>query len=90
MMVMCVLRFRPRGWVPVLRRYILSEDKNSFYLLQIYSELRRELALGFLSEEDRSAARELVGVAAARHAKGAKNPNKKLVEASAKAVLGDD
>jgi hypothetical protein len=36
MMVMCVLRFRPRGWVSFVRQYILGEDKNSFYLGEVY------------------------------------------------------
>jgi hypothetical protein len=90
MMLMCVLRFRPRGWVSLVRRYMLSQDKNSFYLGTVYGELRRQLAIGFLSEDERSEIRELVGVAVARHAVGAKKPNRKLVEKYAKATLGND
>lgn len=89
MMVMCVLRYRPRGWITVVKHHILSEDRNSVYLAEVYRELRQQLAIGFVSEEERFQIRELVGVALARHAKGAKNPSSKMVEAAAKAVLDD-
>jgi predicted MPP superfamily phosphohydrolase len=81
---------KPLGWEKEVERFIVRENKNSFYLNQIYFATRHEFKTSFSTERTRQDLRRLAAMAVAKHETGAKHPNLQLIEKAAKAVLDKD
>ncbi len=84
--MLIMIRQKSPGWETETEQYILQEDKNSFYLRSIFVALRSEYRIGFHTERTKQLLRRLTGLAIAKHG-GAKKPNNRLIEESAKANL---
>lgn len=91
MMVLSVMAIqRPPGWEKEIERFIVRTNKNSFYLFKIYSILQNEYRTSFSSERTRQHLRRLAAMSVAKHSTGAKHPNIKLVEKTAKQIEEDN
>jgi len=75
-----LIRQRPKGWQSIVKKYMLTLDKNSFYLLCLYGEITREWKYGFCSSQQRKELEELWGVAVAKHELGTKNPSSTVLK----------
>lgn len=65
---------RPRKWKKEIENYIVSLQKNSFYLYDIYNGLLAKYNYDFLTEEERSEISFLVKMCFAKHEFGSKKP----------------
>lgn len=77
---------RPPGWDREIERFIVTEDKNSYYLSRVYSAIFTQYKTSFTTERTRQQLRRLAAMSVAKHNTGAKHPNTKLVERAAKAL----
>jgi hypothetical protein len=84
-----MVRQRPPNWEKEVERFIIREQKNSFYLSKIFDALKWELEYGFSTERNRLELRRLAAISIAKHEIGVKNPNKKLIEKAANAIDKD-
>ena len=86
LVLLVMVRQRPPNWEKEIERFIIREQKNSFYLNKIFSALRCEFEYGFSTERNRLELRRLAAISLAKHDIGVKNPNKKLIEKAANAI----
>jgi hypothetical protein len=77
---------RPIGWEKELNNFVLKEDKNSFYLMDIFQVLEGEHQYGLSSEKNKSELRRLSATAIARHDRGVKRPNLALLKRAEEAL----
>ena len=77
---------RPIGWEKELNNFVLQEDKNSFYLMDIFQVLEGEHQYGLSSEKNKSELRRLSATAIARHDRGVKRPNLALLKQAEEAL----
>lgn len=88
--VLLVIASRSTNWRQEVENYILSQPKNSIYLLVVFGALLRRLKHGIHTREDKKTMIDLVGVALARHETGSKKPSKALIEKASRRVYKDD
>ena len=81
------IRQRPKGWLDVVRKYVLTLEKNSFYLLTAFRDLKREYMYGFCSAAQKKDIVELLGVAIAKHELGSKRPKSRLAKKIGEKVI---
>ncbi|MBK0012817.1 metallophosphoesterase [Stenotrophomonas sp. S41] len=90
LLVHVIVKNRPRGWSAVVRDYIGSLPKNSFYLLDIYKALRGQYRFGYLSSAGISEMESLIQMCAVKHVTGAKElGTNKLKSLSGKVTMVD-
>ena len=89
LVLLVMVKQKPSNWEKEVERFIMREQKNSFYLSKIFSALICELEYGFSTERNRQELRRLAAISLAKHDIGAKNPNKKLIEKAANAIDKD-
>lgn len=65
---------RPREWRKYIQEYIVSLNKNSFYLYDIHNALLAKYNLDFITEEDRRNISLLAKMCFAKHEFGTKSP----------------
>jgi len=65
---------RPRKWKKEIENYIVSLQKNSFYLYDTYNALLSKYNYDFASEEERSELSFLIKMCFAKHEYGSKKP----------------
>lgn len=82
-----LVRQKPDGWSNNVKEYMLTLDKNSFYLFAIFRDLVRERQIGFCNSKQVREIEELAAVAIAKHETGAKRPNKKLIKKAADQIF---
>ena len=70
---------RPNGWEKHMQEYILAEEKNSFYLHDIYNALRAEYTYSITSKSTLNSLEKLIKMTAAKHKLGLDNPTKKAI-----------
>ena len=70
-----IISKRPKGWDKYIENYIVSEDKNSFYLGDIYKTLRAEYKYSFVSSNTLGVLANLIKMAASKHQFGIKKPS---------------
>ncbi|MEN9285744.1 MAG: hypothetical protein RLZZ179_3237 [Verrucomicrobiota bacterium] len=90
LLLLVMIRQKPSGWEKEVERFIVSENKNSFYLNRTFSALRSEFRLAFTTERNRQELRRLAAMAIAKHQTGAKHPNLKLVKKATEAIDSAD
>jgi len=75
-----IINKRPKGWEAYIENYIISEHKNSFYLLDVYKTLRAEYQYSFASDNTLGTLENLIKITATKHKLGMKNPSKKAIK----------
>lgn len=65
---------RPREWRKHIHEYIVSLNKNSFYLYDIHNVLLAKYKFDFITEEERREISVLAKICFAKHEFGSKNP----------------
>jgi hypothetical protein len=78
-LVILMTKIKPRGWEGIVRSYITSIQKNSFYLYDMFHALKNEYVYGFSSQQDMLELENLIKMAIAKHDTGSKSPGKKLI-----------
>jgi hypothetical protein len=68
---------RPREWRKQIQEYIISLQKNSFYLYDTHNALMAKYNFDFISEEERREITLLAKMCFAKHEFGSKNPTPK-------------
>ena len=74
-----IIHKRPKGWDSYIEKYILNENKNSYYLCDVYSTLRAEYQFSFASSTTLDALAKLIKMSAAKHDLGIKKPGAKTL-----------
>lgn len=74
-----IIKKRPKGWGEQIEKDIISEHKNSFYLLDMYHILRTEYQYSFASNDTLKILKKLIKMVAAKHELGIKKPGSKLL-----------
>lgn len=87
LVIYLLIKQKPNGWNNKIEEFIITEDKNSFYLNRAFSLLIDECKFGENSEKNRQYLRRLSAMALAKHDTGAKHPNQTLVEKVAKQII---
>jgi hypothetical protein len=77
----------PMGWRASVEAYIVSNNKNSFYLLDIYMRLRSVYQFAFLKSQDIRDLEYLIKMVALKHKKGVKHPGVKAIKKIPDSVL---
>jgi predicted phosphodiesterase len=80
LVMLVMIRQRPTGWDKEVEHFIVRENKNSFYLMKAFDELRNEIKIGFYTERAGLGLQRLAAMAIAKHSTGVKHPNQKLIE----------
>lgn len=76
-LILLLLQQRPREWDKHVHRYIASIAKNSFYLADVYRNLRLQYQFGFASSQTLRDIEHLIKMASVKHLTGAKEPSAK-------------
>ncbi len=71
---------RPKKWDTHIESYIISSNKNSFYLHDVYQSLKAEYKYSFASESNLKTMEKLLKITATKHFRGIKNPSKKIID----------
>ena len=67
------------GCESVIKKYISSVHKNSFYLYDLYCSMQHYYRYRYLDSSDRHSLEELIKVGYAKHYYGSKDPGKQLI-----------
>jgi predicted phosphodiesterase len=86
-LILLLIAKRPRDWDRQVQRYIINNEKNSYYLMDVYEALGHQHSYGFASPTALKAIEYLIKFAAAKHLTGEKSPNSKAI---AKVKIGGD
>jgi hypothetical protein len=65
---------RPKGWKESILTYIGDIGKNSFYLGDLYTNLRTNYSIGFLSASELKDSEYLIKACWIKHNSGSPNP----------------
>lgn len=79
-LIIMLIQQRPRDWSKQVHAYIASTKKNSYYLYDVYSTLRKEYQYGFASPVVLKDIEYLIRMAATKHATGSKEPGIKTIK----------
>jgi hypothetical protein len=71
---------RPRDWEKCVERYIGSNSKNSFYLMDVYQALRVQYKLGFANLQTLKSIEFLIKMVATKHITGERQPSEKSIK----------
>lgn len=63
----CLLTERPNGWEKKIQEYVNKLDINSYYLYDIYMELRYQMAYGYFSPKNEAHLGYLIKLCISRH-----------------------
>jgi len=79
-LILLLIKQRPREWKKHVQEYIASINKNSFYLYDVYCNLRLEYRYSFASPQSLIDIEYLIKMAIAKHQYGIKNPGVKNIK----------
>lgn len=74
-----IITKRPIGWDKYIESYIKYENKNSFYLYDIYTTLMAEYQFSFATRESLSQLKKLIKMTVAKHDYGVKKISLKAI-----------
>lgn len=74
-----IINKRPKEWDTHIKEYIESENKNSFYLFDVYHTLRAEYQYSFASDSELRTLEKLIKITATKHHLGIKKPSQKII-----------
>lgn len=75
-----VIAKRPKKWEDLISQYILSVDKNSFYLLDTINALKSEYKYSYASEKNIEKIGDLIKLCTGKHASLLKKPSVKKAQ----------
>jgi len=75
-----IINKRPKKWDSYIENYISKENKNSFYLYDLYLNLRAEYKYSFASETNLKIMEKLIKIIATKHHLGMKKPSKTVID----------
>lgn len=87
-LVLFLISKKPRDWNKHVQNYIASVKKNTFYLYDVYVNLRNDYRYCYASTHTLKDMEHLIKLAAAKHATGNKLPNTKTIDKISKANDG--
>lgn len=82
-----LIKKRPKNWDKKIRDYIAQEDKNSFYLYDVYRSLRTEYRYSFATPKSVKALESLIKATAAKHDLGIQSLGKRKLSNISDKVL---
>lgn len=74
-----IINQRPRDWEKYIKKYIESNSKNSFYLMDTHRALQSQYRYSFASYRTLETIKELIKMTIAKHELGVEKPGKKLI-----------
>ena len=74
-----IISQRPRDWENYLRKYIATNSKNSFYLMDTYRALQSQYSYSFASYRTLETIKDLIKMTISKHQFGVNNPSKKHI-----------
>jgi len=74
-----LIQKRPKGWEKHIEEYIISENKNSFYLHGVYHRLRVEYQYSIASKSTLNSLEKLIRMSVAKHELGLTKPTQKAI-----------
>jgi predicted MPP superfamily phosphohydrolase len=89
LVLLVMVRQRPPNWEKEVERFVIREQKNSFYLNKVFYALLYEYKTGFSTEKNLHELKRLAAMSLAKHETGSKIPNKQLIK-KATVVLDDN
>lgn len=81
-LVLLIIYERPKNWKVEVQRYIVSLNKNSFYLFKILNALKHEYSYSYSSSEQLKEIAILIKVCIAKHQYGDNNPTSRIATIS--------
>lgn len=78
-LILLLIHRRPRDWEKYVQRYIGACAKNSFFLFDVYRNLRTQYRYGFASPQNLRDIEHLIKMAGAKHITGDKEPSNKTI-----------
>ncbi|MDG9922641.1 MULTISPECIES: metallophosphoesterase [unclassified Pseudomonas] len=88
-LILLLISKRPRDWHKEVSKYISQVQHNSFYLFDIYTNLRSQYRYSFASTKVLGEIEYLIKMAAAKHSTGSKTPNSKMISKINPKVIPD-
>lgn len=73
--ILMLINQRPREWKSKVYQYITSIKKDSFYLLDVYDNLRNQYRFSFATPQNQTDLKYLIKMAIAKHETGSPMPN---------------
>ncbi len=78
-LILLLIFQRPRDWNKHVQRYIANNQKNSYYLYDVYVHLRVQYQYSFASPQTLKDIEHLIKMSATKHVTGDKEPGKKSI-----------
>jgi hypothetical protein len=69
-LVLLVILTRPRGWRDVVQKYIVAQEKDTFFLYDVQAKLRHQHAYSFASAKEKRDIEYLIKSATVKHLRG--------------------
>ncbi len=82
-----IISQRPRDWENYVQKYIASNSKNSFYLMDTHHALQAQYKYSFASYRTLETIKELIKMTIAKHEFGVKEPSKQHIKKISDSVL---
>jgi len=86
-LILLLILHRPHDWGKHVQHYIANNAKNSFYLFDVYRQLRAQYRYGFASQHTLKDIENLIMIVATKHITGERFPGAKSIK---KVHLKDD
>jgi len=87
LVILFLVNVRPRDWSNVVEKYIGEQDKNSFYLVDLFNQFRSVYKFEYLNYEDDKRICYLMKKCLAKHRLAINNPVGKIVDKISDASL---
>lgn len=78
-LILLVVSKRPRGWVKSVEDYIASNNKNSFYIMDIFLALKKEYKYSYMSNSALKSLEKLIKMCLVKHQLGIEKPGPKVI-----------
>ena len=75
-----IINKRPKGWLDQIKEFIHKENKNSYYLSDIYRELRLQYTHSFVSKSDIVHIEKLLLMTMEKHYLGKRKPSENSIK----------
>lgn len=84
-----ICQSRPKDWTIMISDYINTVHKNSYYLGDLYTNLRVNYSTQFMSTVELSQTERMIKICYAKHETGSKLPGKDLIARTSDKILPD-
>jgi SIR2-like domain len=80
MLILLMILQRPHGWKETVHQYIVSINKNSFYLYDVFGSLVTQYRYSYASNHALSEIKHLLQMSIAKHQTGSKMPGLSIIK----------